>query len=63
MIGTDLVCIYGSNDHARVQSANEQLLQGGISTVLIRSDRESGAWDIEVASDDVAAARVIIESV
>jgi hypothetical protein len=61
MTHQDDVCIYSSANRDRIQAVAEALRWAGIRSVLLRSDRASGTWDIEVSPDDVAVAREVIE--
>jgi len=61
MIDSGFIRIYTSDDRSRVQDVNDKLLDRGIGTILVSSDRARSAWEIEVSPEDAATARAIIE--
>jgi hypothetical protein len=59
----NFVDILSSTDRSRILAAAEKLRRAGISSLCMPSACVVGTWDLEVAPDDVDAARAIVESV
>jgi hypothetical protein len=63
MLALDSVCIYSSPDRDHVRAVAERIRLAGIACVLLPSDRAIRAWDVEVATADVAAALAIVDDI
>ena len=63
MLGMDRVCIHRSSDRDRAEALAEELRRAGIDCAFLPSYRALAQWDIEVESDHVGVARVIVEGV
>jgi hypothetical protein len=63
MLSLDSVCIYSSADRDHVRAVVERIRLAGIACVLLPSDRAIRAWDVEVATADLAAARAIVDDI
>jgi hypothetical protein len=62
MIALDLFRVCSSSDRARADVIARDLRRAGLAAVFLPSDRAIGVWDVEVAADDLALARALVES-